>query len=230
MYYLLLVGTDMTNVATVAKTLTKKYPLPVRNFGCKSKQHKTNEWIRRRLFANIIVGGSKDEYAVDGAEWLFRTYKFSYLADRANYKELRRAIADKLEQSYGIRFAGKKADYILNTAYALKEKYRGVVPKSEAELTAFPGVGKHAAAVVRGLAFGERTFGVDLHVRRIAKRLGLVPECATDNAIAKHLGTVENSTHFSRALVDFGKDICGYTANCGACPFKANGCNPRILK
>lgn len=220
----------MTTVANVAKTLTKAYPLPDRDFGCTPKQVGTNEWRRRRLFANIIVGGSKDEYAVDGATWLFETYKFSYLVDRANYKELRRAIADKLEQSYGIRFAGRKADYILQTAYALNEQHNGKVPNSEKALTAFPGVGKHAAAVVRGLAFGEETFGVDLHVRRIAKRLRLVPESASDTVIERTLGTVENSTHFSRALVDFGKDICGYRANCNACPFKNNGCNSRILK
>ena len=218
------------NPETVAKKLTKKYPLPVRKFGCTDKQYQTNEWVRRRLFANIIVGGSKDEYAVDGAEWLFKTYTFKYLADRANYKELRRAIADKLEQSYGIRFAGKKADYILNTAYVLKEEHKGKVPNDDTELRSFPGVGKHASAVVRGLAFGERTFGVDLHVRRIAKRLKLVPPDATDRAIEKVLGEVENSTHFSRALVDFGKDICSYHANCGSCLFKNNGCDRSILK
>jgi len=220
----------MLTANAVAKKLTQKYPLPVRKFGCTDKQYQTNEWVRRRLFANIIVSGSKDEYAVDGAEWLFSTYKFSYLANRDNYKELRRSIADKLEQSYDIRFAGKKADYILKTAYILKEKHGGKVPNDEAILVGFPGVGKHAAAVVQGLAFGERTFAVDLHVRRIAKRLGLVGPKATDRMIEKALGRVENSTHFSRALVDFGKETCSYYANCGNCPFKKNNCDKSILK
>src|SRR6056297_824514 len=110
----------MPTIAKVARTLTQRYPTPKRTFGARIG---ANDWKRRRLFANIIVGGSKDEYAVDGATWLFKTYTFDYLSDRANYRELRRAVADKLEQSYGIRFAGRKADYILKTAYALREEY-----------------------------------------------------------------------------------------------------------
>lgn len=212
----------------IAKRLIKTYTLPYRLFGCSKEQYGTNEWRRRRLFANIIVGGSRDEMAVKGAVRLFEVYTFDYIADRSNYAELRRSIADILEDECDIRYSGKKADYILNTAYALKEKHNGVVPDNFDDLIALPGVGRHAASVVLALAFDKQTFGVDLHVRRIAKRMGLVDEKATDRKIEKQLSEIKNAGHLSRAFVDFGKDVCKYNPQCKRCQFKNIGCNPKI--
>lgn len=212
----------------ITNELIAKYPLPRRLFGCSEDEYGSNEWIRRRLFANIIVGGSRDLMAVKGAELLFERYTFDYLADRENYAELRRAVADMLEDECEIRFAGKKADYILNTAYKLQEEHDGVVPNDDKLLQSFPGVGRHASAVVRGLAFGENTFAVDLHVRRIAKRMGLVDEKATDRAIEKVFSPLEGSTNLSRAFVDFGASICTYHPKCNACPFSNIGCNRKL--
>ena len=215
---------------TVTKELTSRYALPRRLFGCSEAEYGSNEWRRRRLFANIIVGGSRDVMAVKGATLLFEKYTFDYLADRKNYAELRRSIADLLEDECDIKYAGKKADYILNTAYALNEGHNGIVPDTMQELTALPGVGRHAASVVLGLAFGQQTFSVDLHVRRIAKRMGLVPRKATDRAIEKAFADLPNSTHLSRAMVEFGQEICRYRPSCKKCPFNNGECDKTIMK
>lgn len=215
---------------TVIQELTNRYKLPHRLFGCTEKEYGSNEWRRRRLFANIIVGGSRDVMAVKGATLLFENYTFEYLADRKNYVELRTDIANLLEINCDIKYAGKKADYILDTAYALQENHDGIVPDTTEELMAFPGVGKHAASIVLGLAFGQQTFGVDLHVRRILKRMRLVERNATDRVIEKTFAGIPNSTHLSRALVAFGQDVCQYRPVCNKCVFNNGNCDKTILK
>lgn len=213
----------------IAKRLQETYPLPHRLFGVKPNEYGSEEWKRRRLFANILVSGSKDENAVDAATWMCNTYTIEELADATKHKAIFRNIADTIEKRYRIRFAGRKAGYVLRTAQMLMEKHGGKVPQADKALRAFPGVAEHAAAVVRGLAFGEDTFGVDVHVRRIMKRMGLVLETADDAKMAKVFLALPKPAHTSRALVDFGKDICGYKPRCDVCPFKAQNCDTSIV-
>jgi endonuclease III len=215
--------------ATIAKRLQEAYPLPHRLFGVKPNEYGSEEWKRRRLFANILVSGSKDENAVAAATWMCSTYTLAQLADTKQAKAIFREIANTIEMAWNIRFAGRKTGYVLQTARMLVEQHGGKVPSDEKALRAFPGVAEHAAAVVRGLVFGEDTFGVDVHVRRIAKRMRLVSETAKDDKIVKVFLKTPKPAHTSRAFVDFGKDICGFKPRCEKCPFKAHGCDTTIV-
>lgn len=214
---------------TIAKRLQEAYPLPHRLFGVKPSEYGSEEWKRRRLFANILVSGSKDENAVSAATWMCDKYTIADLSNPKKHNAIFRDIANTIEKQHRIRFAGRKAGYVLRTAQMLVELHDGKVPREEKALRAFSGVAEHAAAVVRGLAFGEDTFGVDVHVRRIMKRMLLVLETADDAKMAKVFLDLPNPAHTSRALVDFGKDICGYQPHCGRCPFKAHGCDTSIV-
>jgi len=78
--------------------------------------------------------------------------------------------------------------------------------------------------------FDEPTFGIDVHVRRIAKRMKLVKATANDRVIEKVFGKMDKPHLLSRAFVDFGKDVCGYTPSCNRCPFNKMGCDTSILK
>jgi A/G-specific adenine glycosylase len=55
-------------------------------------------------------------------------------------------------------------------AVAIRERHDGLVPASEAELLALPGVGSYTAAAVAAFAFGRRTTVVDTNVRRVLAR------------------------------------------------------------
>lgn len=218
------------NARTIAAKLTKAYPTPHRLFGVKKSEYGGDEWARRRLAANILVSGSKDENAVAATEWIFANTSFEEMADARNHKRLFRLIADGIERPFNIRFAGRKTGYLLATMQRLVDEYGGKVPNDDAALRSFPGVAEHAAAVVRGLVFDEPTFGIDIHVRRIVKRMRLVKPTANDKTIARVFGDVKNPHKVSRAFVDFGKDVCGYTPSCNRCPFNKVGCDTKIVK
>lgn len=71
-------------------------------------------------------------------------------------------------------FFRNKATAIRKTAAALLEKHAGMIPKSLAELSALPGVGRKTANVVLSNAFHiHEGVVVDTHVGRLAQRLGL---------------------------------------------------------
>lgn len=71
-------------------------------------------------------------------------------------------------------FFRNKAKAIRETAAALLEKHDGKIPKSLAELSALPGVGRKTANVVLSNAFNiHEGVVVDTHVGRLSQRLGL---------------------------------------------------------
>jgi len=209
----------------VERILTERYEQPRWLFGLPASAYRTDEWRLRQLTADIIVSGTHEEKAIRSAEEIWSRYTFEELADNPvmvckQKTQRRRAIADLLDRN-GVRFAGNKADYLLNTMSMIRTFCNGKVPKTIPELISFPGVGRHVAQVTQFLGHGiEKAFGVDLHVRRIVKRMGLVPIKASDAAIERlFLKECCNPGRVSRALVDFGKDICSYTPQCNRCPF-----------
>lgn len=208
----------MLTVQDVASILTSLNPLPRRTFGLPDSMYGTNEWRTRRLVANILVGNSRDVSAVRATDALFDRFTIDQLADPTFFNTVRKTIADFLEQEFDIKYGGKKANYVHETLLALKERFDGQVPDTMEELTSFPGVGRHAASVVLALAFDKPAFGVDLHVRRISKRLGLVDKKATDKVIEKVFMEVENPGHLSRAFVQFGAKYCTFHPKCSKCP------------
>lgn len=72
-------------------------------------------------------------------------------------------------------FYRMKACHIQQTARIILHKYHGTVPKTLADLTALPGVGRKTAHIVLANAYGIATgIPVDTHVSRISQRLRLV--------------------------------------------------------
>ncbi|HEV2062426.1 MAG TPA: DNA lyase, partial [Solirubrobacteraceae bacterium] len=57
------------------------------------------------------------------------------------------------------------------------------VAAARAELTALPGVGRKTAACVLLFSFGMRDVPVDTHVGRVGRRLALLPERASNDAL-----------------------------------------------
>lgn len=208
----------MLTITSTETFLTEKYPLPHRFFGVKESEYGSEEWRIRRLVANILVGGSRDKMAVRATEWLFENYSLEDLCRPVLGTDRHRKImADTFENEFELRYAGKKADYVLGSIRTVVENY-GRLPSDYTKLKELPGVGHHAASVVRALAFDLPAFGVDLHVRRITKRIGLVSENAADKSIEEtFIKQAKNPGHLSRAFVEFGQNICRYHPSCKRC-------------
>ncbi|MEN6391703.1 MAG: endonuclease III [Syntrophomonas sp.] len=66
-----------------------------------------------------------------------------------------------------------KAKHIKALAQALVEQYDGRIPDRLEELIGLPGLGRKSANVILAVGFGKPGLGVDTHVQRVARRLGL---------------------------------------------------------
>jgi endonuclease-3 len=128
-----------------------------------------------------------------------------------------------LLEKNGIKYASRKAGFIVAAVDLVRRRHNGRLPMERSALEALPGVGRHIASVILATLNNSDEFAVDYHVRRIFRRLGIDPGGKSDRAyeklIQQHLKP-EKWGHFSRALVDFGQDICGHQPRCDLCQFE----------
>jgi endonuclease-3 len=145
---------------------------------------------------------------------LFRQYPDARAYAEADLGELEQAI-----RSTG--FYRNKAKSLIGCATVILEKHGGEVPRTMAELTALPGVGRKTANVVLGNAFGIPGLVVDTHVRRVATRLGWTRESdpvKIERTLCRRLPK-EKWTHASHVLIFHGRRICkAPTPHCSSCP------------
>ena len=122
---------------------------------------------------------------------------------------------------YPVGFFCQKSVQIKKINKILIEKYDGRVPSTKQELLALPGVGIKTANLVLGLGFQIPALCVDIHVHRIANRLGLVatktPE-ETERELAK-IVPQEHWIELNRLLVMWGQNMCvPVSPYCSKCP------------
>lgn len=131
--------------------------------------------------------------------------------------------AEELEND--IRSAGffrRKAKSIRGIMTAVLEKHGGEVPRTMAELTALPGVGRKTANVIMGNAFNQPAgIAVDTHVGRVARRLGLTrhenPDKVEQDLV--RLFPRERWTDINHILIFHGRYTCkSRKPLCGECP------------
>ena len=122
---------------------------------------------RFQLLIAVILSAQATDVSVNKAtRTLFR------VAPTAQ-KMIELGLAGIKEHIRHIGLFNSKADNILKTCHILKERYKGRVPRTRAELEALPGVGRKTANVVLNTAFGDETIAVDTHIFRVANRTGL---------------------------------------------------------
>jgi A/G-specific adenine glycosylase len=102
---------------------------------------------------------------------------------------------------------------------------RGEVPTSLEQLTAFPGVGRYAAAATRAVAFGKREPTVDGVTARVYRRFfGLLHHLppSTDRQLWELVTTVtprSRPREWNWAVLDLAAEIClPKRPRCPACP------------
>lgn len=85
--------------------------------------------------------------------------------------------AEVAEVIHSLGFYKTKARHCVEAAQMIVSEFGGEVPRTMAELTRLPGVGRKTANIVLNVAFGiVEGIAVDTHVNRIAHRLGLSPK------------------------------------------------------
>lgn len=120
-------------------------------------------------------------------------------------------LATLTQEISSLPFFRNKAKAIIGAATLIEEKFGGVVPDTEAELVALPGVGYKTAHVILGELY-DRWEGIatDTHVRRFAKRFDLTD--ATDlTKISKDLEALipkKDWKYVNNGLVLYGRYVC----------------------
>ena len=126
-----------------------------------------------------------------------------------------------------------KAKFIQELSHILLQKHGGKVPDTMEELTALPGVGRKTAAIILSVIFGKHEgIGVDTHVLRVSKRLGLTKE-KTQDKIERDLMWQTPRKEWGRVntlLISHGRAICtARNRQCEKCVFQKE-CPSSLVK
>lgn len=118
-------------------------------------------------------------------------------------------------------FFRNKSKNIIGFARGLMADHDGAVPKTMAELSALPGVGRKTANVILGNAFGlDEGVVVDTHVKRLTTLLGFTKE-KTPEKVERDLMVLfprDRWTLLAHLLIWHGRRVCdAKKPRCEAC-------------
>ena len=167
------------------------------------------------LAATILSAQCTDERVNSVTPKLFATFPDPESMARGTQKQV-----EKIVQSLG--FFRAKAKNLRGMAQKLLDEFDGELPKTVAELTSLPGVGRKTANVVLGVAYGIPSgVVVDTHVRRISNLLGLT-ESQNPEIIERDLVAIlpkKEWIDYSHRLIYLGRQICiARRPKCVECP------------
>jgi endonuclease-3 len=118
-------------------------------------------------------------------------------------------------------FHERKAMQIHELAKRVLDEFDGDLPCDSDVLRSFSGVGPKCANLVLGIACGQPSISVDIHVHRVTNRWGYVKASTPEKTMAALEAKLprENWIYINRLLVPFGKHICtGERPHCSTCP------------
>jgi A/G-specific adenine glycosylase len=141
--------------------------------------------------------------------------------------DLARAPTADVLRAWGRLGYPRRALRLQECARAIVERHDGVVPRTDAELRALPGIGEYTAAAVLAFAYGKRSVVVDTNVRRVLARavggtaLPAPSYTAAERALATALAPDgdADAARWAAASMELGALVCTAKApKCGACP------------
>jgi len=173
----------------IKKYKNKKHPLEYKN-------------LYQLLVMVVLSAQSTDKLINEIAPALFKAYP--------NLESLSRATVENLRQYIGrVRSFFKKAEWLINIARELKNDKN--IPMTMEGLVKLPGIGRKSANVILREA-GKKAEGVivDLHVVRVAPRLGIT-KTDKPNIIEEDIMKKVNEKDWGEigmAISFLGREIC----------------------
>ncbi len=121
-----------------------------------------------------------------------------------------------------VRNFGTKANWLLEIAKTIKKDEN--IPLTMEGLIALKGIGRKSANVImREANVPAEGIIADLHVIRVAPRIGLIPESKDGNKVEKQLMEVvpkEIWGEIGMAISFLGREICRPQPKCAECPIR----------
>lgn len=119
------------------------------------------------LMVAVVLSARNTDIGVNKAtKELFKKYDSPYKMIELGEDGLKEYIKT-------IGLCNTKAKNIIATSRILVEKYNGEIPSNFDAIINLPGVGRKSANVILNTAFNHPRIGVDTHVFRVSRRLGL---------------------------------------------------------
>ncbi len=204
---------DIDAVMDRVREAVRPYP-PAAMFALAEAGYNT---LFQQLVACVISIRTLDEVSLPAARAVFERAPTPEALSRMSEADLDGLIRQST-------FHERKAGQILAIARTTLQEYGGELPCDEQVLLSFAGVGIKCAHLALGIACGQATISVDVHVQRVTNRWGYV-QAATPEATTLALEAVLPKRYWveiNRLLVPFGKHICtGRLPRCSTCPVLA---------
>ncbi|MBI5223682.1 endonuclease III [Candidatus Micrarchaeota archaeon] len=163
------------------------------------------------LVFTMLSARTRDDATIDAVERLF-----SVAPDPKSILSL--SDAQLFSLLHGVGFFRTKASYLREIcSYLLLHSFPSTLDK----MLLLNGVGRKTANIVLSRVYGTATLGVDVHVQRIANRMGLVQTKKpreTEDILTKKISPGLLST-LNLTLVAFGQTVCKpKNPDCSNCP------------
>ncbi len=191
------------NWSVAIRPLLRKY---------KGKKHPLEYGNLYQLIVMVVISAQSTDNVVNAkAPGLFKAYPdMAALAAVGTREEL-------FPYLQGIRNFAHKADWLLKIAKAIKEDSH--IPLTLEKLTALPGIGRKSANVILREA-GRPPEGiiVDLHVMRVAPRLGIANGKDPQEMEAQLMEELPKKEWDAGMAMSFlGREICRPKPECALC-------------
>lgn len=169
------------------------------------------------LAATILSAQCTDERVNLVTPELFRRWPTPQTLAQAKQSDVEQVV-------HSTGFFRAKAANLIGMAAGLVERHQGELPRTLAELTALPGVGRKTANVLLGTAFGIPSgVVVDTHVKRITTLLGLTASASAERIEQDLMALLPETEwiNFSHRLIHHGRRICiARRPKCDECPLR----------
>ncbi|MBQ3736204.1 MAG: hypothetical protein II855_04645 [Candidatus Methanomethylophilaceae archaeon] len=125
------------------------------------------------------------------------------------------------ELIFSSRFHAQKSSAICRCTEIIKNGLNGNVPDTMEGLIALPGVGEKTAACVLRYGFGKRSVIVDVHISRVAFRIGFSDSpkpCDVKKALER-IVPEDRWDDMDIAFITLGRELCRPSnPSCDECP------------
>ncbi len=197
---------------TTSSWVEKLNPLIIKY---KNKKHPLDYQNLYQLMIMVILSAQDSDANINKiAPTLFEIYPNLESLSVTNIESL-------IPQISKVRNFGTKAGWIIEIAQLLQKDEN--IPLTMIELTALKGIGRKSANVImREMKTPTEGIIADLHVIRVAPRIGLITETKDGNKVEKQLMQVlpkEIWGEIGMAISFLGREICRPTnPKCDQCP------------
>ncbi|MBX7109891.1 MAG: endonuclease III [Chitinophagales bacterium] len=183
----------------------------------KTRKHPLNYANEYQLLVMVVLSArSSDAYINQIAPALFEHYP--------DFPSIVAKPDDLYSLIKGVPGGRKKAEWIINAAAELARK---TLPSTMQELTGLPGIGRKSANVImRETGAMAEGIAVDLHVLRVAPRLGIAKGTDAGKVEEQLMKVIDrkNWGAAGMAISFLGREICRPTPMCPDCLMKS-ACN-----